>query len=623
MTAATTTRQADFAVEGMTCGSCAARVQRVLSRQAGVERADVNLATARARVVYRPGAVELDDLRAAVDRIGYRIAPLERPEPTDPAPAWRRRVLLAMPLALATVALAMWPGGVNQWAWARLAMFALATPVQFWCGWPFLREAARRARRMSASMDTLIALGTLAAYGFSLAQLAVGGTELYFDSAAVIVAFLVTGRWLEARATGRAGQAIRALLELGARQARVLRDGAEVLVPVEQVAVGNLLLVRPGEKIPADGEVVDGASAVDESMLTGESLPVAKAAGDRVAGATVNAGGALTVRATRVGADTALARIVRLVEDAQASKGPAQRLADRVSALFVPAVIAIAALAFAGWATIGGDPLAGLVAAVAVLIVACPCALGLATPTAVMAGTGRGADLGVLIRSVEALERARAITTVVLDKTGTLTRGRMEPTAVVPARGQDRDELLRLAGAAERSSEHPIGQAIAAAAGDRLGALPEPSGFAALAGHGVHAEVAGRTVWVGRRKLAAEAGLQLIGEVYPLDEDKQEAFSSGQGYAEVSALDGAENRFEHHFGKLLEVYLPAESIKSRQPLLIETYQRYSSVAASGRRTWMAFGPVLLAALVLLELIQVPLARSPPSCATASRSGRAC
>jgi copper-transporting P-type ATPase V len=534
MTTAATTRQADFAVEGMTCGSCAARVQRVLSRQAGVERADVNLATARARVVYRPGAVELDELRAAVDRIGYRIAPLERPEPADPAAAWRRRALLAMPLALATVALAMWPGGVHQRAWARLAMFALATPVQFWCGWPFLREAARRARRASASMDTLIALGTLAAYGFSLAQLAVGGADLYFDSAAVIVAFLVTGRWLEARATGRAGQAIRALLELGARQARVLRDGAEVLVPVEQVAVGDLLLVRPGEKIPADGEVVDGASAVDESMLTGESLPVAKAAGDRVAGATVNAGGALTVRATRVGADTALARIVRLVEDAQASKGPAQRLADRVSAVFVPAVIAIAALAFAGWATIGGDPLAGLVAAVAVLIVACPCALGLATPTAVMAGTGRGADLGILIRSVEALERARAITTVVLDKTGTLTRGGMELTAVVPARGQDRDELLRLAGAAERSSEHPIGQAIAAAAGDRLGALPEPSGFAALAGHGVRAEVVGRTVWVGRRKLAAEAGLQLPADL----DDQAERLEAEGGTVVLAGWDG-------------------------------------------------------------------------------------
>jgi copper-transporting P-type ATPase V len=533
MTAGAATRQADFSVEGMTCGSCAARVQRVLSRQDGVERADVNLATGRARVVYRDGAVSLDDLRAAVDRIGYRIAPLERVEPADPAAAWGRRAVLAAPLAAATVALAMWPGGVAERAWARLAMLALATPVQFWAGWPFLREAVTRARRRSASMDTLIALGTLAAFGFSLAQLVTGGADLYFDSAAVIVAFLVTGRWLEARATGRAGQAIRALLELGAKQARVLRDGAELLVPVERVAVGDLLLVRPGETIPTDGDVVGGASAVDESMLTGESVPVAKSPGDAVAGATVNAGGALTVRATRVGADTALARIVRLVEDAQASKGPAQRLADRVSAVFVPAVIGVAALAFAGWATLGGDPLAGLVAAVAVLIVACPCALGLATPTAVMAGTGRGADLGILIKSVAALERARAITTVVLDKTGTMTRGRMELTEVVAADGEDPGELLRLAGAAERSSEHPIGQAIAAAAG-RPGGLPEATGFGALAGRGVRAEVEGRGVWVGRRKLVAEAGLVLPEAL----DDRAERLEAAGRTAVLAGWDG-------------------------------------------------------------------------------------
>jgi cation-transporting ATPase V/Cu+-exporting ATPase len=534
MTPAQPTRAADFSVEGMTCGSCAARVQRVLSRQDGVERADVNLATARARVVYRDGAVSLDDLRAAVDRIGYRIAPLERTPPADPAAAWGRRAVLAAPLAAATVALAMWPGGVAERGWARLAMLALATPVQFWAGWPFLREAVRRARRRSASMDTLISLGTLAAYGFSVAQLVTGGADLYFESAAVIVTFLVIGRWLEARATGRAGQAIRALLELGAKQARVLRDGAEVLVPVERLAVGDLLVVRPGEKIPTDGEVVGGSSAVDESMLTGESVPVAKAPGDAVAGATVNAGGALTVRATRVGADTALARIVRLVEDAQASKGPAQRLADRVSAVFVPAVIGVAALAFAGWATIGGDPLAGLVAAVAVLIVACPCALGLATPTAVMAGTGRGADLGILIKSVASLERARAIRTVVLDKTGTLTRGRMELTELVPAEGQDTDELLRLAGAAERSSEHPIGQAIAGVAAGRPGGLPEATGFGALAGRGVRAEVEGRSVWVGRRKLVAEAGLVLPEAL----DDRAERLEAGGRTAVLAGWDG-------------------------------------------------------------------------------------
>jgi cation-transporting ATPase V/Cu+-exporting ATPase len=531
----------DFKVEGMTCGSCAARVQRVLGGQAGVARADVNFATGRARVVYDPAAVAVDELRAAVDRIGYRIEPLDREGAASAAgdglddqgaaaAGWWRRVLVAWPLALATVALAMWPGGPSGETWARLTMLALATPVQFWAGWPFLRAAARRALRRGANMDTLVALGTLAAYGFSVVQLLTGGERLYFESAAVIIAFLVLGRYFEARARGRAGRAIQALLELGAKRARVLRDGGEVMLPVELVAVGDLLRVLPGERIPTDGEVTEGASAVDESMLTGESAPVSKSAGDTVAGATVNAGGVLTVRATRVGADTALARIVRMVEDAQASKGQAQRLADRVSALFVPAVLLVALGSFAAWATVGGDPLAGLVAAVAVLIIACPCALGLATPTAIMVGSGRGAELGVLIKSVEALERTRSITTVVLDKTGTLTLGRMALTEVVPDAGVDAAELLRRAGAVERSSEHPVGRSIAAAAAERLGALPDATGFASLAGHGVRAEVEGATVWVGRRKLAAEAGLQL-----PAAMDEAAERFEGQGWTAVLA----------------------------------------------------------------------------------------
>jgi len=513
----------DFQVEGMTCGSCAVRVQRVLGRQRGVAQAEVNFATGRAQVAVDPeAAVAVHELQAAVDKIGYRIIPLSPAKAADgqgqteaqAAAGWLRRLLVGSPLA-AVLALAMLPGAADRMGqpWARLAAFALATPVQFWVGWPFLHEAARRARRRAANMDTLIAMGTLAAYGYSLVQLATGGMHLYFESAAVIITFLVLGRYVEARAKGRAGQAIRALLELGAKQARVLRDGAEVLVPVEQVGVGDLLRVRPGEKIPADGQVVDGASAVDESMLTGESVPVEKTAGEHVAGATVNTSGVLTVRATRVGAETALAQIVRLVEQAQASKGQAQRLADRVAAVFVPVVIAIAALTFAAWAVpqVGGDPQHGLVAAVAVLIIACPCALGLATPVAIMVGTGRGAELGVLIKSVEVLERSRRITTLVLDKTGTITQGRMALTDVVAAAGVGEAELLRRAGAVEADSEHPIGQAIATASRERLGAssLPAAKGFAALAGHGVRGDVDGETVWVGRRKLAAEAGLSL------------------------------------------------------------------------------------------------------------------
>jgi cation-transporting ATPase V/Cu+-exporting ATPase len=418
-------------------------------------------------------------------------------------------VVAAAPAAVFALALMVRPSLMEAAGW-RWAALVVATLVEFVIGWPFLREAARRARRRSANMDTLVAVGTLAAYGFSVWELATGGMELYFETAILLIAFLSLGRWFEARARGRAGQAIRALLELGAKQARVVRDGTELLVPVDQVVVGDLVRVRPGEKIPVDGEVVEGASAVDESMLTGESVPVEKTVGDRVAGATLNTSGALTLTATAVGSDTALAQIVRLVEQAQAGKGQAQRLADRISAVFVPSVLAVAVLTFAGWATLGGDPVTGLTAAVAVLIIACPCALGLATPTAIMVGTGRGAELGILIKSVEVLERTRRITTVVFDKTGTLTHGRMKLTDVVPGAGVDEAELLQMAGAAEADSEHPIGAAITAAARDR-GPLPAASGFRAVTGQGVRAEVeaGGRTetVWAGRRKLAAEAGL--------------------------------------------------------------------------------------------------------------------
>jgi cation-transporting ATPase V len=515
----------DFTVRGMTCGSCANRVQRTLGKQPGVERAEVNFATGTAHVVLSEQPADPEALRAAVGKAGYE---LEQPAgrfgvaggevgsvPDEEASAqrsWWWRVLVAWPLGLATMVVAFTPALMEQ-AWGPWAQLALATPVQFVVGWPFLREAARRARRLSANMDTLIAIGTLAAYTFSLVELLRGGRDLYFETAALLIAFLVLGRYFEVRAKRRAGTAIRALLELGAKEARVLREGTEVMVPADQVRAGDLLRVRPGEKIPTDGEVVDGSSAVDESMLTGESVPVDKAVGAAVAGATVNTSGVLTVRATAVGPDTALARIVSLVSAAQAGKGQAQRLADRISAVFVPAVIVIALATFTGWWLLAGDPVSGLVAAVAVLIVACPCALGLATPVAIMVGTGRGASLGILIKGVEVLERTRTITTVVFDKTGTLTRGDMALTDTEPGAGTDRAELLRRAGAVEADSEHPIGQAIAAAARERHRVLPAVTGFQSVAGHGVRADVEGATVWVGRRKMAAEAGLALSDEL--------------------------------------------------------------------------------------------------------------
>ncbi|HWN31168.1 MAG TPA: heavy metal translocating P-type ATPase [Pseudonocardia sp.] len=527
-----------FTVRGMTCGSCAARIQRALGKQPGVASAEVNYATATARVVLAEPATDHAAAQArttalvgAVAKAGYQLTPLTQPaapppaaphsEPPPPAAedeearaerGWLRRLCFGIPLALAVGVLAMVSGPWMHQPWAGWVEFALATPVQFVMGWPFLREAARRARYLTASMDTLIAVGTLTAYLYSAAQLWFGGHR-YFESAALIIGLLVLGRYFEARAKRRAGNALRALLELGAKQARVLRDGAEVMVPVEQVQLGDLMRVRPGEKIPTDGQVADGASAVDESMLTGESVPVDKTVGDAVVGATVNTSGVLTVRATAVGAATALAQIVSLVTAAQAGKGAAQRLADRVSSVFVPTVFLIAAGTFAGWWLLGHDPVKGLIAAVAVLIIACPCALGLATPVAIMVGTGRGAKLGILIKGVEVLERTRTITTVVFDKTGTLTRGQMSLTEVITADGGDRTEVLRRAGAVEADSEHPIGAAIAAAAREQTGPPPTTQDFAALAGRGVRAQIetgAGpETVWVGRRGLLAEAGLAL------------------------------------------------------------------------------------------------------------------
>jgi copper-transporting P-type ATPase V len=518
--------EVEMEVSGMTCGSCSARVQRTLTRQAGVEEAHVNLATNRAVVRFDPGQVGLDDLVAAVTRTGYGLAPLE---PAPPAGAageqaaervdheaaaqrmWLRRVVLAWPLAAAVMVLSM---VYMHEEWARWGALALAAPVQFVAGWPFLRQAVIRARTLSANMDTLIAIGTLTAFTYSTYQVAFTHphTDHYFDSSAVIIAFLLLGRYFEARAKGRASGAIRKLLELGAKEARVVVDGEERTVAVDKVRAGDVVRVRPGEKVPVDGVVVDGASAVDESMLTGESVPVDKTPGDTVAGATLNREGVLTVRATAVGAGTALAQIVRLVEEAQGSQAPVQRLADRVAGVFVPIVLVLAAVTWLGWWAVG-DSTKGLVSAVAVLIIACPCALGLATPTAILVGTGRGASMGVLIKGGEVLERSKRIDTVVFDKTGTLTRGDMALTDVVVS-GAAGDlvgeaEALTLAAAVEDASEHPVGRAVAAGARDRGLSLPAVSGFAAVAGKGVRGEVAGTAVHVGRRSLLAGAGLDL------------------------------------------------------------------------------------------------------------------
>jgi Cu+-exporting ATPase len=481
-------------LEGMTCAACAAKVEKALNKVDGVE-ASVNFATERASVRYDDGRVAPGELVAAVESAGYG-ASLTRTA-GDRGSRLGLRLVVAAALTVPVALLAMVPPlGFDGWEWVA---FALTTPVWAWAGWPFHRAALKNLRHGGATMDTLISLGTTAAYVWSVvALLALEDAEVYFEVVSVITTLILLGRWLESRARRRSGAALRTLLELGAKEARVLRDGAEVLVPLEEVAVGDLFVVRPGEKVATDGVVVEGRSAVDQSMLTGESVPVDMAPGDEVAGATVNASGRLIVRATRVGADTALAQVARLVAEAQAGKAPIQRLADRVSAVFVPIVIGLSVATLGGWLLVDGDVSAAFTAAVAVLIIACPCALGLATPTALMVGTGRGAQLGIVIKGPEVLEQTRRVTTVVLDKTGTVTEGRMELVDVVPLDGATRADVLRLAGAVEDASEHPIAQAVAAAARSELGELPPVEDFQSRPGLGVVGRVEGHAVEVGR-----------------------------------------------------------------------------------------------------------------------------
>ncbi|KMS68763.1 carbonate dehydratase [Streptomyces viridochromogenes] len=548
--------EVELLIGGMTCASCAARVEKKLNRMDGVT-ATVNYATEKAKVSY-PAGIQVADLIATVEKTGYTAAEPAPPEPAPqeplrpqqpqeapgeaqegPEPAsYRQRLTVSALLAVPVILLSMVPAlQFDNWQWLALT---LASPVVVWGGLPFHRAAFTNARHGAATMDTLISMGTLAAYGWSLWALFLGdagmsgmhdtfaftvarvdgASQIYLEVASGVVTFILLGRYLEARAKRRAGAALRALMELGAKDASVLRDGREVRVPVDRLVVGDRFVVRPGEKIATDGTVVEGTSAVDAAMLTGESVPVDVTVGDAVTGATVNAGGRLVVEASRVGADTQLARMARLVEDAQNGKAEVQRLADRISAVFVPTVIVLAVATFGAWLGITDDTVAAFTAAVAVLIIACPCALGLATPTALMVGTGRGAQLGILIKGPEVLESTRRVDTVVLDKTGTVTTGRMTLQKVYVAEGTDEEEVLRLAGAVEHASEHPVARAIAAGAQERsemrvppaegwgrVGRLPEVTGFENVPGRGVRARVEGRDVAVGRLFDALPTGL--------------------------------------------------------------------------------------------------------------------
>ncbi|WNZ07677.1 heavy metal translocating P-type ATPase [Streptomyces sp. 11x1] len=529
--ASTPASEVELSIGGMTCASCAARIEKKLNRMDGVT-ATVNFATEKAKVSFTEG-IEVADLIATVEKTGYTAE--EPPPPAtgnraqDEAPtaadgellSLRQRLFVSLALSVPVVLMAMVPAlQFDNWQWLSLT---LAAPVVVWGAFPFHKAALTNARHGAATMDTLVSIGTLAALGWSLWALffghagmpgmrhgfeftisrSDGSSAIYLEAAAGVTAFILAGRYLEAKSKRKAGAALRALLELGAKDVSVLRGGKEVRIPVGQLAVGDRFVVRPGEKIATDGAVIEGASAVDASMLTGESVPVDVTVGDAVTGATVNAGGRLVIEATRVGADTQLARMAKLVEDAQNGKAAVQRLADRISAVFVPAVLLIAVATLGGWLGATGDATAAFTAAVAVLIIACPCALGLATPTALMVGTGRGAQLGILIKGPEVLESTRRVDTVVLDKTGTVTTGRMTLQDVYVAEGVDELELLRLAGSLEHASEHPIAQAIAAGAIERAGSLPVPENFENVVGLGVQGVVDGHAVLVGREKLLA------------------------------------------------------------------------------------------------------------------------
>ena len=513
-----------FGVTGMTCASCVGRVERALKKIPGVLEASVNLASEKATVRYLAGEVEPRDLEKAVEGAGYGVVREGEAEAyAEDAHEKEYRKLRNNFLVAAALTALILAGSLPMMlgfmppipmGWLNLGLLALATPVQFWAGWRFYRGAYAALKHGQANMNTLVAVGTSAAYLYSAAatlapQLFAGRAEVYFDTSALIITLILLGRLLEARAKGRTNEAIKKLAGLQAKTARVLRGGEEVDVPVEGVAAGDVVVVRPGEKVPVDGRVISGESAVDESMITGESIPVTKRPGDEVIGATINASGSFRFRATKVGKDTALSQIIRMVEEAQGSKAPIQRLADRISGVFVPVVMSLAAVTFFVWLLFGPEPAftLALLNFVAVLIIACPCAMGLATPTSIMVGTGKGAESGILIKGGEALEGAHKLGTIVLDKTGTLTKGKPELTDVVASDGLSEDELLSLVASAERGSEHPLGEAIVEGARQRGLPLAEAEKFAAVAGGGIRARVDGHSVLVGNSRFLSEAGV--------------------------------------------------------------------------------------------------------------------
>ena len=577
-------------VEGMTCASCVNRIERFLNKVEGVEEATVNLATERARVRFDPSVTAVTEVREAVRAAGYEIREEAAPPAAattavagDPHEAARERETASLKrkwttslvIGVGMMALMYLPLNLDMALLAPVLLIA-ATFVQVWAGSIFYRAAWSAARHGSTNMNTLVAVGTSVAFGYSAfvtlwPSLAADWglpAYLYYETAVIIIALILMGRWLEARAKRQTAGAIKALMGLQARTARVLRDGTEVDVPVEQVVVGDLVRVRPGEKVPVDGVIAQGSSAIDEAMLTGESVPVDKSVRDEVIGATLNKTGSFVFRATKVGADTALAQIVRLVVEAQGSKAPIQRLADQVAGVFVPIVLVVAAVSAVAWLIFGPSPIFAVTVAISILIIACPCALGLATPTAIMVGTGKAAEHGILIRGGEALEQTRRIDTVVLDKTGTLTRGRPQVTRLLAADGVDDDQLLRLAAGAEIGSEHPLGEAIVQGARERELDLPEAGDFDAVPGRGIRATLEGRSVLVGNRALLEAAQIGLDGLAASADE---------------LAGEGATPMFVAADGRAIGIIAVADTLKP------ESAQAVAELEALGLEVWMLTG----------------------------------
>ncbi|MFA4965862.1 MAG: heavy metal translocating P-type ATPase [Thermoleophilia bacterium] len=612
-------------IGGMVCASCVGRVEKALTATPGVVEASVNFATETATVRYLPGAVDLGGLRSAVKAAGYEVrGPLaaDAAEPEADAAAGlekarraelgrlRLKVGVSLAVGLGLMGLGFFPPSFLSMEQLWVVMFALATPIQFWAGAQFYRGAWAAGRHRTTDMNTLIAVGTSVAYFYSVAVTffpsafeRAGGAgfeaEVYYETAVIIIGLLLLGRFLETRAKGQTSQAMKKLMGLQAKTARVLLADVETDVPVEQVMAGDIVIVRPGEKVPVDGVLIEGRSSIDESMLTGESIPVEKGPGDEIIGATINKTGSFRFRATKVGKDTALAQIIRLVEEAQGSKAPIQRLADRVASVFVPAVFALAAVTFAVWIFFGPEPVftLAMLAAVAVLIIACPCALGLATPTAIMVGTGKGAENGILIRSGAALERAYKLTAIVLDKTGTLTEGKPVVTdilTVAAAGGGDAlssDELLGLAASAERGSEHPLGEAIVERARQAALDLVEPEGFNAIPGHGIEVTVGGREVLLGNLRLMEERGIALDGL---------------EGSSEALAAEGKTPMFVAVGGRMAGLIAVADTLKPNSRDAVSQLTRLGlqvhMMTGDNRRTAEAIAAQVGIANVMAEVL---------------------